>query len=81
MRTIRRDVERLRTLGYPIDATPGVRPAGPRLGAGGSLPHLLLDEEEAVVAAACGPQQASAWPSRTRALAKLEQMSPQLRRG
>src|SRR4051794_41938448 len=46
-RTIRRDMERLRRLGYPVHATPGVA-GGYRLGAGASLPPLLLDEEEAV---------------------------------
>src|SRR6266702_8396765 len=46
-RTIRNDVERLRGLGYPIDARPGVA-GGYRLGAGAALPPLLLDDEEAV---------------------------------
>ncbi|MEV4456470.1 YafY family protein [Microbispora sp. NPDC049633] len=46
-RTVRRDVERLRELGYPVHAALG--PAGGyRLGAGASLPPLLLDDEEAV---------------------------------
>src|SRR5256714_11225916 len=45
-RTVRRDVDRLRRLGYPIAATPGVA-GGYRLGAGADLPPLLLDEEEA----------------------------------
>src|SRR4051812_4493653 len=49
-RTIRRDMERLRRLGYPVHATPGVA-GGYRLGAGASLPPLLLDEEEAVAVA------------------------------
>ena len=49
-RTVRRDVDRLRRLGYPIAATPGVA-GGYRLGAGASLPPLLLDEEEAVAVA------------------------------
>src|SRR5690348_10385752 len=47
VRTIRNDIERLRALGYPVDATRGA--AGHyRLGAGASLPPLLLDDEEAV---------------------------------
>jgi predicted DNA-binding transcriptional regulator YafY len=46
-RTIRNDVDRLRGLGYPVDARPGVA-GGYRLGAGGALPPLLLDDEEAV---------------------------------
>ncbi len=85
VRTIRRDVERLRTLGYPIDATPGVA-GGYRLGAGGSLPPLLLDEEEAVAVAAGLRTAASVGvagieDTSIRALAKLEQMlPPQLRR-
>src|SRR3954466_452608 len=49
-RTVRRDVERLRRLGYPVHAIPGVG-GGYRLGAGASLPPLLLDEEEAVAVA------------------------------
>ncbi|MDF2705919.1 MAG: DNA-binding transcriptional regulator [Nonomuraea muscovyensis] len=42
-RTIRNDVERLRSLGYPVHATPGVA-GGYRLGAGTALPPLLLDD-------------------------------------
>src|SRR2546423_15620529 len=49
-RTIRRDVDRLRRLGYPVHAAPGVA-GGYRLGPGASLPPLLLDEEEAVAGA------------------------------
>src|SRR5918911_1367198 len=49
-RTIRRDMERLRRLGYPVHASRGVA-GGYRLGAGASLPPLLLDEEEAVAVA------------------------------
>src|SRR4051794_40823942 len=49
-RTIRRDVERLRTLGYPVDAASG--PAGGyRLRAGAAMPPLLLDDDEAVAIA------------------------------
>src|SRR4029453_13299299 len=46
-RTVRKDVARLRMLGYPVDGAPGVA-GGYRLGAGTSLPPLLLDDEEAV---------------------------------
>src|SRR4051794_35757653 len=46
-RTLRRDVPRLRELGYPIDSTTG-RHGGYALGAGGRLPPLLLDDDEAV---------------------------------
>src|SRR4051794_25363900 len=49
-RTVRNDVERLRTLGYPVHATRGSI-GGYRLGAGASLPPLLLDDEEAVAMA------------------------------
>ena len=49
-RTVRRDVDRLRQLGYPVDAAPGVE-GGYRLGTGGDLPPLLLDEDEATAVA------------------------------
>src|SRR6266700_1952630 len=49
-RTIRNDVARLRALGYPVEARPGVA-GGYRLGTGGSLPPLLLDDEETVAVA------------------------------
>jgi predicted DNA-binding transcriptional regulator YafY len=79
-RTVRRDVERLRGLGYPVHASPGTA-GGYRLGAGAALPPLLLDDEEAVAVALClrtgaggiveGIQETS-----VRALAKLEQVLP-----
>ena len=47
MRTLRRDVERLRELGCPVGAQPGVD-GGYRLAAGASLPPLVLDDDEAV---------------------------------
>src|SRR5258706_8505389 len=56
-RTIRNDMVRLRTLGYPVGAAPGVA-GGYRLGAGAALPPLLLDDDEAVAGA--GPLRASA---------------------
>ncbi|MGF1595474.1 MAG: helix-turn-helix transcriptional regulator [Acidimicrobiales bacterium] len=46
-RTVRRDVDRLRTLGYPVDAGPGIG-GGYRLAVGAHLPPLLLDDDEAV---------------------------------
>ena len=49
-RTLRRDVERLRGLDYPVSAVRGVS-GGYRLGAGGTLPPLLLDDDEAVAVA------------------------------
>src|SRR3954452_23366974 len=49
-RTIRRDMERLRELGYPVESLTG--PAGGyRLRAGGQMPPLLLDDEEAIAIA------------------------------
>jgi predicted DNA-binding transcriptional regulator YafY len=49
-RTVRRDVDRLRRLGYPVLATAGMA-GGYRLGAGAALPPLLLDDDEAVAVA------------------------------
>ncbi|NEA23971.1 helix-turn-helix transcriptional regulator, partial [Actinomadura bangladeshensis] len=49
-RSVRRDVERLRALGYPVHAAAGVG-GGYRLGAGTRLPPLLLDDEEAIATA------------------------------
>lgn len=77
-RTIRNDVERLRELGYPVHANRGSI-GGYRLGAGGKLPPLLLDDEEAVAVAVglrsakgiAGVEEASG-----RALGKLEQVLP-----
>ncbi len=49
-RTLRRDIERLRELGYAVDASRGVA-GGYQLRAGGSLPPLLLEDDEAVAIA------------------------------
>src|ERR1700678_1088892 len=49
-RTLRRDVDKLRTLGYPIHSTSGAE-GGYQLGAGSTMPPLLLDDEEAVAVA------------------------------
>ena len=79
-RTIRTDVERLRTLGYPVTGAPG-RTGGYRLGAGAVLPPLLLDDEEAI-AVAVGLRIATEGgvegiaESSLRALSKLEQVLP-----
>jgi predicted DNA-binding transcriptional regulator YafY len=79
-RTVRNDVERLRNLGYPVDATRGAV-GGYRLGAGAALPPLLLDDEEAV-AVALGLRTATSGAiegveeTSLRALAKLEQVLP-----
>jgi predicted DNA-binding transcriptional regulator YafY len=77
-RTVRNDIDRLRELGYPVEAARG--PAGYyQLGAGAKLPPLLLDDEEAV-AVAIGLRAAvgvsGIRESSARALAKLEQVLP-----
>lgn len=51
-RTLRRDIVRLRNLGYRIDSVQGIG-GGYRLAPGGLLPPLVLDEEEAIAVAAC----------------------------
>ncbi|MEU4575093.1 WYL domain-containing protein [Nonomuraea sp. NPDC023979] len=78
-RTVRRDVERLRELGYQVHATAGA--PGYRLGAGGNLPPLLLDDEEAVAVAvglrtAAQGSVAGIEETSLRALAKLERVLP-----
>jgi predicted DNA-binding transcriptional regulator YafY len=79
-RTLRRDVARLRDLGYPVEAIPG-RHGGYRLVAGGALPPLVLDDEEAVAvvlglqAAAAGAMPGMEEPALL-ALAKIEQVLP-----
>ena len=50
VRTVRRDIDRLRELGYAVDASPGLG-GGYQLKAGSSLPPVLLDDEEAVTVA------------------------------
>ncbi|WP_088995680.1 helix-turn-helix transcriptional regulator [Micromonospora echinaurantiaca] len=79
-RSVRRDVQRLRTLGYPVHATAGVG-GGYQLGAGTRLPPLLLDDEEAIATAvslrlASGGTVAGAGEAALRALAKLDQVMP-----
>lgn len=79
-RTVRRDIDRLRDLGYPVEATLGVA-GGYRLVAGAALPPLLLDDEEAVaiavgLRAAAGSAVAGIEEASVRALAKLEQVLP-----
>ncbi|MFE6237355.1 helix-turn-helix transcriptional regulator [Cellulosimicrobium sp. NPDC057862] len=79
-RTVRRDVDRLRGLGYPVAATPG-RYGGYRLESGAHLPPLVVDDDEAValavglgcaaVAAVDGMEETS-----LRALAKVESLLP-----
>jgi predicted DNA-binding transcriptional regulator YafY len=79
-RTLRRDVERLRQLGYPVRATTG-RFGGYQLEAGANMPPLLLDDEEAVAIAiglrtAAGGTVTGIEETSVRALAKLEQVLP-----
>jgi predicted DNA-binding transcriptional regulator YafY len=79
-RTIRRDVGRLRSLGYPIEATMGAV-GGYRLVAGTAMPPLLLDDEEAVaiavgLRAGAGHAIEGVDEASVRALAKLEQVLP-----
>ncbi|WP_245667892.1 helix-turn-helix transcriptional regulator [Actinomadura macra] len=79
-RTVRRDVERLRDLGYPVHAALGAT-GGYRLEAGTAMPPLLLDDEEAVAIAvglrgAAGGAVAGIEETSVRALAKLEQVLP-----
>jgi predicted DNA-binding transcriptional regulator YafY len=79
-RTVRRDVTRLRGLGYPVDAEVGPH-GGYQLGRGGRLPPLLLDDDEAV-AVALGLRAAADGSveglddATVSALAKLEQVLP-----
>jgi predicted DNA-binding transcriptional regulator YafY len=84
-RTLRRDVDRLRDLGYPVDAARGVA-GGYQLQAGAAVPPLLLDDDEAV-AIAVGLRTAAAGAvagfeeTSVRALAKVIQLlPPRLRR-
>ncbi|MEV8095121.1 YafY family protein [Kitasatospora sp. NPDC085879] len=79
-RTVRRDIERLRDLGYPVQATRGPV-GGYRLVAGTAMPPLLLDDEEAVAIAvglrtAAGHAVDGIEEASVRALAKLVQVLP-----
>lgn len=79
-RTVRNDVQRLRDLGYPVQATRGAD-GGYRLAAGAAMPPLLLDDEEAVAIAvslrtAGGLAVAGLEESALRALTKLQQVLP-----
>jgi predicted DNA-binding transcriptional regulator YafY len=79
-RTIRRDVERLRGLGYPVESLTG--PAGGyRLRAGTAMPPLLLDDDEAIAIAvglrsAAGASVTGIEETSVRALVKIEQVLP-----
>lgn len=79
-RTVRHDIERLRGLGYPVHASRGAI-GGYRLGAGSTLPPLLLDDEEAVAVAiglrtAASGTVAGLEEASLRALVKLGQLLP-----
>jgi predicted DNA-binding transcriptional regulator YafY len=79
-RTVRRDVDRLRDLGYPVDATPGAY-GGYRLAVGAHLPPLVLDDDEAVAIAvglrsAAGAAISGIEETSLQALAKIEQLLP-----
>ena len=78
-RTLRRDVDRLRELGYPVKASAGVG-GGYQMGAGAEVPPMLLDDEEAVAVAvslrAAMASVAGIEETALRLLAKLDQLLP-----
>ncbi|MFG2196083.1 helix-turn-helix transcriptional regulator [Streptomyces sp. NPDC048639] len=79
-RTVRRDIDRLRELGYPVQASMGAD-GGYRLVAGKAMPPLVLDDEEAVaiavgLRAGAGHAVEGVDEASVRALAKLEQVLP-----
>ncbi|MEV5280042.1 transcriptional regulator [Streptomyces sp. NPDC051994] len=79
-RTVRRDIDRLRELGYPVQAARGAE-GGYRLVAGKAMPPLVLDDEEAVaiavgLRAGAGHAVDGVDEASVRALAKLEQVLP-----
>ncbi|GLZ03335.1 DNA-binding transcriptional regulator [Actinomadura sp. NBRC 104412] len=80
VRTVRRDIDRLRALDYPVESTTGTT-GGYRLTSGRDLPPLLLDDEEAIAVAAglvtaAGGSVSGIEDSSRRALAKLERVLP-----
>jgi predicted DNA-binding transcriptional regulator YafY len=84
-RTLRRDVDRLRSLGYPVNSSSGTA-GGYQLAAGATLPPLLLDDDEAVAVAvglrtAASGTVAGIEAASMRALSKLEQLLPTRLRG
>lgn len=84
-RTVRRDIERLRSLGYQVEASPGTG-GGYRLGVGSEMPPLLLDEQEATaVAVVLGVMASVAVPGVEQgalaALSKLDRLLPPQLRG
>ena len=80
-RTLRRDVDRLRELGYPVTAHRGVD-GGYQLASGAALPPLMVDDEEAVALAVGlrlatqGADHGTIAEAAARALAKVTQVMP-----
>lgn len=79
-RTVRRDIDRLRSLGYPVDSSSGTA-GGYQLAAGSNLPPLLLDDDEALAVSlglrmATGGTVVGMEEAALRALSKLEQVMP-----
>ena len=79
-RTLRRDVDRLRSLGYPVDSSSGTA-GGYSLGVGTFLPPLMLDDDEGVAVAvalalASGVTVVGIDDASQRALAKLSRVLP-----
>lgn len=79
-RSVRRDMDRLRDLGYPVQASRGMG-GGYQLGAGRALPPLLLDQDEAVAVAVClrlaaGGTVAGVGEAAIRTMTKLDQVMP-----
>ena len=79
-RTLRRDIERLRDLGYPVHSTRGVE-GGYQLAAGGSMPPLVVDEDEAIAMVVALGSSASVYggslsEASLSALAKVVQVLP-----
>ena len=80
-RTLRRDVDRLRELGYPVTAHPGVN-GGYQLASGAALPPLVVDDEEAIALAVGlrlatqGAGHGAIAEAAARALAKVTQVMP-----
>jgi predicted DNA-binding transcriptional regulator YafY len=80
-RTLRRDVDRLRDLGYPVQSTTGTA-GGYSLGQGAFLPPLMLDDDEGVAVAvalhvAAGSSVTGIEGASQRAMAKLERVLPE----
>ncbi len=79
-RTLRRDIDRLRALGYRVDATAGAG-GGYRLGPSSQIPPMLLDDDDAVAIAlglrmAAGATIAGIDQAAVSAMAKIEQVLP-----